>query len=125
MNDDIQFAHKVRHVLNHGTDHMDRQLSDRLYAARRAALSHQRQPVALLSLAGIGHIASDFLLPNARALTMALALIVGAVGTYYWNDVDQDADDVDSALLADDLPINAYLDNGFQAWVDNSSQSSQ
>ena len=24
---------------------------------------------------------------------------------------------IDSALLADDLPINAYLDKGFQAWL--------
>jgi hypothetical protein len=26
-------------------------------------------------------------------------------------------EEIDSALLADDLPINAYLDKGFQAWL--------
>ena len=32
-------------------------------------------------------------------------------------------EEIDSALLADDLPINAYLDKGFQAWL--SEHSSQ
>ena len=28
-------------------------------------------------------------------------------------------EEVDSALLSDDLPIDAYLDQGFDAWVQN------
>ncbi len=27
-------------------------------------------------------------------------------------------EDVDSALLADDLPLDAYTDQGFAAWLD-------
>ena len=32
-----------------------------------------------------------------------------------------DLEEVDSALLADDLPIDAYLDRGFDTWVQNNS----
>jgi hypothetical protein len=49
------------------------------------------------------------------------------VGTYYWNHFEQAAEneEVDSALLSDDLPPAAYLDKGFQAWLERSSPASQ
>lgn len=52
-------------------------------------------------------------------------LVVGVAGVTTWNDFQKAAEnaEIDSALLADDLPINAYLDKGFQAWL--SEHSSQ
>ncbi len=54
-----------------------------------------------------------------------IGLAIGVVGVSTWNDYQKAAEfeEIDSALLADDLPINAYLDKGFQAWL--SEQSSQ
>jgi len=49
-------------------------------------------------------------------------LLVLATG-FYWQAQNSlsDLEDVDSALLADDLPVSAYLDKGFDAWLHGSS----
>jgi hypothetical protein len=41
-----------------------------------------------------------------------------------WQMLPQPADDqadIDAALLTDDLPVHAYLDNHFAQWLKNSS----
>ena len=59
------------------------------------------------------------MLADAR-VWIALLLIVGA-GLYlqYWLSMQQvrDIEDTDVAILASDLPIEAYLDRGFPAWL--------
>lgn len=125
MKTEREFAYKVRHHLNLGSDGIDRKIADRLFAARQNALAHQKVAGTQLSLAGVGHIASEVILPHARALVAIIGLVIGVVGVSTWNDFQKAAEfeEIDSALLADDLPINAYLDKGFQAWL--SEQSSQ
>lgn len=126
MNEELQFAHKIRHVLYQGTDTLDSKVAARLHAARTAALGHQRQPAALLSLAGLGHLTTDFFRSSFAPTVLAFALVIGAAGALYVDDVMQadETEEIDSALLSDELPINAYLDDGFQAWVDSTSPSS-
>ena len=125
MNTEREFAYKVRHHLNLGSEAIDRKTADRLFEARQSALAHQRVAGAEWSLAGVGHMASDIILPHARALIAVIGLIIGVAGVSTWNDFQKAAEheEIDSALLADDLPINAYLDKGFQAWL--SEHSSQ
>ena len=56
---------------------------------------------------------------------LALGLLVlSLIGVTYWQIVLQanDIADVDASLLTDDLPINAYLDSNFEAWLKRSSQ---
>ena len=122
-----QFASKIRQVLNLGVDSFDRKTAQRLYGARQRALSHQRIAVRGLSLAGVGHFASETLPTYTRTLVAAFALLIGVVFTYYWNNFEQAAEneEIDSALLSDDLPPAAFLDKGFQAWLERSSPSSQ
>lgn len=125
MNTEREFAYKIRHHLNQGAEGIDLKTADRLFAARQNALSQQKLAGARLSLAGVGHIAADVVLPHARALIAIIGLVIGVVGVSTWNDLEKAAEleEIDSALLADDLPINAYLDKGFQAWL--SEHSSQ
>lgn len=119
MNTEMEFAYKVRHYLNQGTDEVDRKTADRLFSARQNALAHQKVAGAQLSLAGVGHVAADVVLPYARTLIALVGLAIGVAGVSVWNEFEKAAEheEVDSALLADDLPINAYLDRGFQAWL--------
>jgi hypothetical protein len=125
MKNEREFAYKVRHQLNLGAEGIDDKTADRLFQARQNALVHQKAAEAQLSLAGVGHFAADVILPHARALAAIVGLVVGVVGVATWNDFQKAAEqeEIDSALLADDLPINAYLDKGFQAWL--SEHSSQ
>jgi hypothetical protein len=125
MNTEREFAHKVRHHLNLGTEAIDRGTADRLFAARQNALAHQKKAGAQLSLAGAGHIVADWFLPHARSLVAMVGLAIGVIGVTTWNDYEKAAEleELDSALLSDDLPIHAYLDKGFLAWL--SEQSSE
>jgi hypothetical protein len=46
------------------------------------------------------------------------ALVVGMIGFAYWQSFGpNDYADIDISLLTDDLPINAYLDTGFDSWL--------
>ena len=125
-NHESEFGYKVRQVLNHGTESLERNLAGRLYTSRQRALSHQRVSVRGLQLAGSGHLLADAVFGHGRVLLAAVALLLGASGTYVWEQYRQAAEneEIDSALLSDDLPPAAYLDHGFRAWLDRSSQTS-
>lgn len=127
MNTETEFGYKVRQVLNHGTENLGLGSVKRLQAARQAALEHQRVPARGLQMAGVGHFFTDTVLGHSRIVLAVLALAIGASGSYVWQQYEQASEyaEIDSALLADDLPPAAYLDRGFRAWLERSSQSVQ
>lgn len=126
MNEDAEFGYKTRQILNQGVDTLDHEVTGRLHEARQIALSSQRLPVRGLQIAGIGHSMELAYFSHARSLLAVIALTIGATGTYYWNAFEQarEYEEIDSALLVDDLPPSAYLDRGFHAWLERASDSS-
>jgi hypothetical protein len=119
-----QFGYKIRHLLNQGLA-LDPAKRERLRAARALALERQRpEPVpalrwadnALGSLGGWRAVSTRVLLPIAM-------LVLAVSGIYTWQEQRRVAElvDIDSQLLTDDLPVDAYLDRGFQAWLKSSS----
>jgi hypothetical protein len=126
MNENTEFGYKARQILNQGVDSLDRKVAGGLHDARQNALRCQRVPVRGLRMAGIGQTVEIAFLANARNLIAVMALSVGVIGTYYWNAFEQaqENEEIDSALLADELPPSAYLDRGFQAWLERASDSS-
>jgi len=125
MKDESEFGYKARQVLNLGLDTIDRNVGARLHEARQKALARQRVSVRTLSLAGVGQDIEFAFFAHARTLLAILALTVGATGTYYWNAFEQarEYEEIDSALLTDELPPSAYLDRGFHAWLEHASDS--
>lgn len=121
---ELDFGYKVAHRLDAGKSHLSEATRERLFAARQEALKHHHAASSLLSLPGLGHLATDVLFPKARMTAAMLALMVGVACSYTWNSVQKasELEDVDSALLSDELPINAYLDSGFDTWLKDSSQ---
>ena len=126
MKEDTEFGYKVRQILNGGLDSLEKDVAGRLFQARQAALKSQPVRVRGLRLAGIGQSVEHALFSNLRVLLAVSALSVGAAGTYYWNAFEQarEYEEIDSALLADELPPSAYLDRGFHAWLERASDSS-
>ena len=126
MNEDTEFGYKARQILNQGLNTLDEKMAVRLHQARQTALNRQRVAVRGLRMAGIGHNVELAFFSNARNLLAVMALSVGAMGTYYWNAFEQaqEYEEIDSALLADELPPSAYLDRGFHAWLERASDSS-
>jgi hypothetical protein len=117
---EAQFANRVRHVLNEGLD-LDAGLAARLRTARERALdaypasAHGLAPLsggAAARLGGLGGISLRVVLP-------AVILCVAFVATYGWQRQQRAAEieELDAQLLTGDLPIDAYLDQGFAAWL--------
>jgi len=113
--------------------HLDRSLDsigqpqvDRLRAARMAALdAYAAKPAAAWGFAwlgaGVGRL-GGFRWTAWRLLLPMTALLLGLAGTgaVYWQNLTRQANElaeIDAGLLSDDLPINAYLDNGLDSWL--------
>lgn len=124
FDEDLRLAWQIRQILDQGTETLDRRVCLRLYAARQAALA--RVAETPLQAAGIGGQVIELLPQALRTIMIAAALIAGVVGSWYWNNFQQAEKNeaIDSALLADELPLDAYLDHGFHAWLERQSASS-
>ena len=126
---EIKFSNKIRQALNEGArleGPAGAAIAERLRAARERALTLKKPERAHAfgwaratsggSLAGGFDSYGGFLL---RVLLPMLLLIAGLFGIYGWQQEQRAADveELDSRLLTDDLPIDAYLDRGFQNWL--------
>jgi hypothetical protein len=117
---ELHFARRIRHHLDQGTQ-LDRVTAEKLRAAREAALLRQRpEPTPVVAWAdnvfGNGWGWAGL---SARVLVPAAVLIVAVAGIYNWQEKQRLAEivEIDSQLLTDDLPIDAYLDRGFENWL--------
>jgi hypothetical protein len=119
-----QFGAKIRHKLNLANTELDANVADRLFNARQHALSRHTAMVGELSIVGLGRRFFNLGEDYWRPIAAAAALIAFLVGGDYITSIQRAAEleEVDSALLADDLPINAYLDRGFDTWLNSSAQ---
>ncbi len=123
-----QLARKVVQHLEYGVDRIDAGTRERLLAARKGALARYReQPAPVFGLAWAGQAmarVSDPGFYNARHLIAVAALILGLAGLAYWQGLGpaNDIAEIDAGLLTDELPINAYLDQGFDSWLKRSSR---
>lgn len=121
MNEE-RYASRVRQALNHGLKDIPPASARRLEAARHLALSRQRQQVPVLALAGNhGRRHFHFMSDNRRLrqVLAVLALLFGMWISFYLDSMNYISaiEEVDSALLSDDLPPEAFLDNDFFKWL--------
>lgn len=125
---DQELAGKIVRRLNEGADGLDSSTRERLLGARKAALSHYREePAPAWSAAWAGNALSRFTerhMFGVRYLIPVLVLVLGMASILYWQStsVNNDIAEIDVELLTDDLPINAYLDRGFDSWLKRSSR---
>ncbi|HEX5394608.1 MAG TPA: DUF3619 family protein [Rhodocyclaceae bacterium] len=120
-----QLAALVRRTLDASCRDIPSDIAVRLSQGVDEALQHQKVVTRRLSLAGFGGFSTSDLLRPARIAVSVLAMLAGMMGSYYWNSY-QNAEDnieVDSALLSDELPMDAYTDQGFRTWLEHSASS--
>lgn len=131
--DDLNFAYKVRHALNEKLDQLPEPTTERLAAARKAALARKKPdaPARVAArknvLAGIAtHLLAEPLswLGRMGVAIPLLVLGVGAVGIYQFEQEQQIAElaELDAAVLSDELPLSAYMDHGFNAYLTKRAQ---
>ena len=128
-NDD-NFSRKLTGYLDQGTADLKAGTVYRLQNARAAALARMAEPAGVQAsdsrlahaFAGAGARGSSGgrnLLTSAR-LWLGIAIIVAAAFGYQQWQVYQQVNEIvelDAQILSSDLPIDAYLDQGFRNWL--------
>jgi hypothetical protein len=118
-------AKKIVHHLDYGTDNLDNRLQYRLQTARQHALEAYAKPRHSFSLAWTGHGHRDHRGHSPFRAWVPLALLVfGLLFVTYWQNTQEmnDLSEIDAHLLAQDLPLHALIDNGFDTWLEGSPQ---
>ncbi len=124
--EDPEFAKKITTYLNRGTTELKSGTAYRLQLARGQALARladperATQPQMALAGAGGGTASRG---NRARVSTRywlgVLLVILAFFGFQQWQAYQQlrEIEETDAAILSSDLPIDAYLDRGFQNWL--------
>jgi hypothetical protein len=134
MNNEQLIAHKVRLALDESVEHLPFRITQRLEQSRLAALarptaaqsdsSMNRASPMTVALHGDDRPSVFFRLLSTVA--PILLVVAGLYGIDAWNDAEEAAEtaDIDAELLLadDDVPVSAYADKGFGAFLKNSRQ---
>jgi Protein of unknown function (DUF3619) len=120
MNED-QFGAKARNLLNQGLT-LDATKISQLRAAREQALARQRQESWVLIPQWAGRVFA----PSSGTGRLLLPLVFGVLALiafqyFQTNQVVDELVEIDAAVLKGELPIDAYLDSGFQEWLRKST----
>ncbi len=99
----------------------------RLRQGRERALERQGMvetaPVMALADNVLGRLGlPGSLLPRVLLPLLLLAAGSFAINTWQQTQAAHEIEEIDTAVLTGDLPIDAYLDKGFDAWLKRSSQ---
>ena len=131
--DDINLAYKIRHALNDNLDNLPASTTDRLAAARTQALARKKADAPVRAKArqrttfDLGALFSMQWVARAAVVAPLLAMVAGMVGVYQYEREQRAAElaELDAAVLSDDLPLTAYIDHGFNAYLAQQQQAQQ
>ena len=122
-----EVARKLLQHLDDGVARLEPAVRSRLQSARNAALSHYgEKPQSVLGLVwagAAGHRTEQRF--DTRHLLAGAALVLALAGIVWWQsngNLGNALAEIDSSLLADELPVNAYLYKGFDSWLKRSSR---
>ncbi len=131
---ELNFGYKVRHALNEQLDNFPTSTTERLASARRAALSRKKKdaPLRVLirqkALAGNtgGTFGAEHTSWYARLgfVLPIVILVIGLIGIVQYEKQQRinETVDIDTAMLTDDLPVVAYADHGFNAYLEKRAE---
>ncbi len=126
--DEREIARKIRGYLDAGAAGLTSGTLHRLGRAREAALARLADPrrAGELVLAGAGGTSGGTrpFYTQARVWVGVALIALAAFGWQQyrvWQTIEE-AEEIDTQLLASDLPYNAYLDRGFQNWLKTAAQ---
>ncbi|MBW8074677.1 DUF3619 family protein [Metallibacterium scheffleri] len=122
-----RFGYAVAARLSEASERLDPEIADALARMRREALDRRRRPAAGMlwvaqgTQAVLGHSRREGAGWRVR-LGLALALPTLLFGLYALQHYEQERfvhriADIDTALLLDDLPPQAYTDPGFRTYL--------
>jgi hypothetical protein len=128
------FGYRVRHALNEQTDNLPASTTERLASARQAALARKKKDAPLRVLVGQralagntgGTVGADHRSWYARLgfVLPIVILVAGLIGIVQYEKQQRinETVDIDTAMLTDDLPVVAYADHGFNAYLEKRAE---
>ena len=131
MNDQEEFAKKITACLDRGTADLRAGTVYKLQQARARALARlSEQPVRATesriahALAGGGTRGGSGVRRGAWLGFGVLLIAAAAFGYQQWQIYNQTREiaEIDVEILTSDLPIDAYVDRGFQTWLTSSQR---
>ncbi|MDD2874065.1 MAG: DUF3619 family protein [Azoarcus sp.] len=122
---DAAFARRIVGNLSAAAHHTDEAVAERLKAARLRALEAHRPERGTLARLFSAVRAVCSLRPVLRQSVAMAAVVVLVLAGDHWTTTSLvlELEEVDAALLTDELPIDAYLDSDFPAWLQQGSSS--
>ncbi|MBV8633415.1 MAG: DUF3619 family protein [Burkholderiaceae bacterium] len=131
---ELNFGYKVRHALNDQLDNLPSSTTERLASARLAAMKRKKKDAPLTVLVQHKVLAGNtggtfgdehtswyarigFVLP-------VVILVLGLIGIVQYEKQQRinETADIDTAMLTDDLPVAAYADHGFNAYLEKRAE---
>ena len=119
MSDDRLIRFVTQH-LDAGARVIGQAPRERLKLARQAAIGRQRRASEARFAGVVGLF--NFDLYARRALMKSAALLIITIGVAYWHATDYivKLEELDSAILTDEMPMDVITDKGFDAWLKSS-----
>ena len=124
---EVNFAYKIRNALNEHLESLPISTTDHLASARKKALASKRSDKSTALAVPFRALAGGFgttvqhssWLSRAGLVIPLIALVVGLSGIYNFEKQKRlsETADIDAAVLSDELPLSAYLDQGFSAYL--------
>lgn len=124
----VNFAYRLRRALNENLDSLPASTTDRLAQARQVALTRKkadapqrvaaRRPVLAGNAGGL--FGAQFSWLGRIGVALPMAVVAAGIFALYQAESQkriEDVAEIDALVLADELPLNAYLDNGFNAYL--------
>src|SRR5450830_882525 len=102
-NKELQFAYRVKRALDANLEHLPESTTQSLAEARRVALARKKKA------APVRAVVPQFALAGAM-------LFAGLYEHEHQQRISELAE-IDAGVLSDELPLSAYLDHGFNAYL--------
>lgn len=125
-----ELASRIASLLDQGARELEPHTAERLAAARKQALAryepHPEQGWNWAMATGTGaQYGSESRRYRMRSVLLAAAVVSAVAVVATWHSSSRkgpEIADIDAALLTDELPIKAFLDQSFDSWLKRGSR---
>lgn len=105
----------IKRLLDSSTVQLPPHTLEKLRMARTHALNHQRTHTSPVLAWVYSHTGLTYSHQPSKSMNLVLGVLLAAclfTGTYYWQSYtkEREINDLDIAILTDDLPIHVYVD---------------
>jgi hypothetical protein len=116
------FGRAIAKKLNAGLADMPAEQVSKLNQGRNRAMAAYREPISILGLATVGGPSANskfgWLVKPMILLPVAIIAIAIVSANIWQDELQNDQNDgIDAAILSQELPIQAFLDNDMETWI--------